>query len=209
MEDVLEVYHRARDPKRPLVCLDEASRQLIGETRVALPAIPGVPRRYDCEYKRNGTANLFMIYAPLEGWRHVEVTERRTAVDWAHCVRKLVDEIHPQAEKIVLVEDNLNIHQLGSLYEAFGPAEARRIAEKLELHFTPKHGSWLNMAEVELSILQRQCLKQRIADRQTMKSTIKAWQTRRNAQGAGTHWQFTIDDARTKLHRLYPSNQSC
>ena len=162
------------------MCLDEASRQLIGETRVALEAKPGTTRRYDCEYRRNGTVNLFMINAPLEGWRHVEVTERRTACDWAHCVRKIVDEYFPGAEKIVLVEDNLNTHQLGSLYEAFDPAEARRIAEKLELHFTPKHGSWLNMAEIELSILQRQCLKQRMAEEETLRSAVRAWEADRN-----------------------------
>jgi len=209
MEDVLEVYHRPRDPNRPLVCLDEASRQLIEETRVALPCSPGSPRRYDFEYKRNGTANLFMIYAPLEGWRHVEITERRTAIDWAHCVAKVVDELFPHADKIVLVEDNLNIHQLGSLYEAFPPAKARRLAERLELHYTPKHGSWLNMAEIELSVLQRQCLKQRIPSMDLLKENVTAWETSRNKSKAGTHWQFTVDDARTKLHRLYPSNQSC
>ncbi len=205
MEDVLEVYHRPRDPRRPQVCLDEASKQQVKETRPPLPAQPGQPLRYDYEYERNGTSNLFMLFAPLESWRHVAVTDRRTKVDFAHCIRELVDVHFPQAEKIVLVMDNLNTHKLASLYEAFTPQEARRLIDKLELHYTPKHGSWLNMAEIELSVLHNQCIKGRIPDQATLKHEVAAWQDQRNRTAATVNWRFTTTDARIKLKRLYPS----
>jgi DDE superfamily endonuclease len=205
MEDVLAVYHRAHDPKRPLVCFDEGSKQLLQETRLPLPPQPGDVAKYDYEYVRNGTSNLFIFFAPLEAWRHLKVTDQRTMVDFAHCMRDLVDSHFPQAEKIVLVMDNLNTHKLASLYEAFTPQEARRIMEKLEIHYTPKHGSWLNMAEIELSVLHRQCLATRIPDQPTLIDTVSAWQQRRNARSSTVSWRFTTDDARIKLHRLYPS----
>lgn len=205
MEDVLEVYHRPHNPKRPQVCFDEGTKQLSKETRSALPSRPGDVAKYDYEYERNGTANLFMFFAPLEAWRHVKVTERRTMIDFAECMRDLVDVHFPDAEKIVLMMDNLNTHKLASLYHAFEPAEARRIIEKLELHYTPKHGSWLNMAEIELSSLHRQCLKARIPDQQTLTDNLTAWQNHRNASNAKVHWRFTTKDARIKLHNLYPS----
>jgi hypothetical protein len=205
MEDVLEVYQRPRDPQRPLVCLDEQSKQLIKETRAPIPAAPGRPERHDYEYERNGTANLFMLFAPLEGWRHVKVTERRTKLDFAAVIRELVDVHFPQAEKIVLVMDNLNTHKVASLYEAFAPAEARRLIEKLEIHYTPKHGSWLDMAETELSILTKQCLDRRIPDTITLVREVTAWEHQRNTACAKINWQFTTADARTKLKRLYPS----
>jgi hypothetical protein len=205
MEDVLDVYHRPYDEKRPLVCLDEASRQLIGETTLPIPAAPGRPARVDYEYVRNGTANLFMISEPLLGWRAVKVTERRTAVDFAEVVRWLVEDVHAEAEKVVLVMDNLNTHKIASLYEALPPERARRIAEKLEIHHAPKHGSWLNMAEIELSILSRQCLDRRIESREELKQEVAAWEEDRNERGVETKWRFTTADARIKLHRLYPS----
>jgi len=209
MEDVLEVYHRPYDPKRPQVCLDEASKQQTKETRLPLPARPGDVAKYDYEYERNGTSNLFIFFAPLEAWRHVKVTDQRTMIDFAHCLRDLVDLHFPEAEKIVLVMDNLNTHKFASLYEAFAPAEARRIIDKLEIHYTPKHGSWLNMAEIELSVLQRQCLKARIPDQAVLIEKVTAWQELRNAHGSTVHWRFTTDDARIKLHRLYPSIVLC
>jgi hypothetical protein len=205
MEDVLDVYKRPYDPKRPNVCLDETSKQLIGETRTPVPASPGQPARYDYEYKRNGVANLFMMFEPLAGKRHVKVTERRTKVDWAYCVRDMVDQVYPDAEQIVLVMDNLNTHNKSSLYEAFEPAEAKRIADKLEIHYTPKHGSWLDMAEIELGILARQCLSRRIDNRGQLKDEVAAWQLTRNTAEAKVNWRFTTDDARIKLKRLYPS----
>ena len=180
MEDVLDVYTRAHNPSRPLVCLDETSKQLVAETRTPEPMQPGQPARHDYEYKRNGTANLFMLFAPLEGWRHVEVTERRTAIDYAKILRDLSDIHFPTAEKIVLVQDNLNTHAPASLYEAFEPAEARRIIERFEWHYTPKHGSWLNLAESELAVLSSQCLARRIPDAATLASEVAAWRTRRN-----------------------------
>jgi hypothetical protein len=207
MEDVLEVYHRPYDEKRPLVCLDEAGKQLVGEVIRPIPAAPGQPGRYDYEYTRNGTANLFMVSEPLLGWRAVHVTERRTAVDFAEVVRWLVEEIHEEAEKVVLVMDNLNTHKLASLYEAFPPQRARRIAEKLEIHHTPKHGSWLNMAEIELSVLARQCLDRRIESAEELRREVAAWEEDRNERGIGVKWQFTTADARIKLHRLYPAIQ--
>ncbi len=205
MEDVLEVYHRPHDPKRPQVCFDEGSKQLIKETRLPLPVRPGDVAKYDYEYERNGTSNVFMFFAPLEAWRHVKVTDQRTMIDFAHCMRDLVDIHFPDAEKIVLVMDNLNTHKLASLYEAFAPEEARRIIEKLEIHHTPKHGSWLNMAEIELSVLQRQCLQARIPDQATLTEKVTAWEQRRNVHSSTVHWRFTTDDARIKLHRLYPT----
>ena len=209
MEDVLEVYHRPRDPKRPMVCFDEGSKQQLKETRVPLPTRVGDVAKYDYEYERNGTSNMFVFFAPLETWRYVKVTERRTMIDFAHCMRDLVDIHFPEAEKIILVMDNLNTHKFASLYEAFAPAEARRIVEKLEIHYTPKHGSWLNMAEIELSVLHRQCLKARIPDRETLIEKVSAWESRRNAHGSTVHWHFTTKDARIKLHRLYPSIYVC
>ncbi len=205
MEDVLEVYHRPYDERRPLVCLDEASKQLIGETVQPLPAEPGQAERFDYEYVRNGTANLFMISEPLLGWRHVEVTQRRTAKDFAEVLRWLVEDLHPDADKVVLVMDNLNTHKLASLYEAFPPDQARRIAERLEIHHTPKHGSWLNVAEIELSVLARQCLDRRIGAAETLVCEVGAWEEARNEQAIGVHWRFTTADARIKLRRLYPS----
>jgi hypothetical protein len=207
MEDVLEVYHRPYDPGRPMVCLDEASKQLIGETRLPLPAEPGQPLRFDYEYVRNGTANLFMVSQPLLGWRTVFVTERRTAVDFAEVVRWLVEDLHTEAEKVVLVMDNLNTHKLASLYEAFPPERARRIAERLEVHHTPKHGSWLNVAEIELSVLSKQCLGRRIETAAELRRQVAAWEEPRNDRADQVRWRFTTADARLKLRHLYPSLQ--
>ena len=205
MEDVLDVYAAPHDADHPLVCMDETSKQQIKEVRPPLPSQPGQPYRYDAEYQRNGVSNLFMFVAPLEGWRHVKVTDRRTMVDWAVATRELVDVHFPHAKTITVVMDNLNTHSPSSFYEAFPPAEARRILARLDLHYTPKHGSWLNMAETELSILGRQCLSQRIPDQETLRREVAAWETERNAKGAAINWQFTIEDARMKLKRLYPS----
>jgi hypothetical protein len=205
MEDVLDVYHREPDPARPLVCLDETSRQLLADVRDPLPVSPGHPARHDPEYVRGGVANCFLVTAPLQGWRQVRVSDQRTRIDWAHCVRDLVDWHFPDAERIVLVMDQLNTHTPASLYAAFPPEEAKRIADKLEIHHTPKHGSWLNMAEIELSVLQRQCLDQRFVDRATMEQAVAAWVSARNAFGAAIDWQFATDDARIKLKRLYPT----
>ena len=205
MEDVLDVYKRPYDPKLPMVCLDETSKQLIGETRIPGTASPGQLARYDYEYKRNGVANLFMIFEPLIGKRRVKVTERRTKIDWAYCVREMVDQIYPDAEQIVLVMDNLNTHNKSSLYEAFEPAEAKRIADKLEIHYTPKHGSWLDMAEIELGILSRQCLSRRIENMKQLEKEALAWEKNRNAKKEKVDWQFTTADARIKLKKLYPS----
>jgi hypothetical protein len=207
MEDVLTVYQQPEDPKRPLVCLDEKPQTLHGEPREPLPLAPGKPARHDYEYERNGTANLFMIFAPLEGRRRVSVTDRRTALDFAEVIRELVDEEYPEAELITLVMDNLNTHTIGSLYEAFPPAQARRLAQKLDIHHTPKHGSWLNMAEIELSVLGRQCLSGRIKDRETLAREVAAWEADRNRRAARMDWRFTTDDARIKLKRLYPTLQ--
>jgi uncharacterized small protein (DUF1192 family) len=204
MEDVLEVYHRPHDPARPVVCLDETSKQLTAETRTRIAATPGHPERYDYEYTRNGTANLFMVFAPLEGWRHVEVTDRHTAIDYAEILKDISDNRFPEAEKIVLVQDNLNTHKPASLYEAFPAEEARRLVERFEWHYTPKHGSWLDMAESELSVLSGQCLDRRIPDKQTLTDEVAAWEARRNKKHAKADWQFTTADARVKLKRLYP-----
>jgi transposase len=205
MEDVLDVYKRPYDPKHPQVCFDERPKQLVGELRVPLPRYPGQPARYDYEYKRNGVANIFMMFEPLAGKRRVKVTERRTKIDWAECIRELVDQMYPQAEKIVLVMDNLNTHKKASLYEAFEPAEAKRIADKLEIHYTPKHGSWLNMAEIEISVLSRQCLTERMGDMEHLEKEVFAWRHKRNAKEVKVDWRFTTEDARIKLKKLYPS----
>jgi uncharacterized small protein (DUF1192 family) len=205
MEDILEVYQRPHDPHRPVVCLDETSKQLTAETRVPIAAKPGQPGRHDYEYRRNGTANLFMMFAPLEGWRHVKVTDRHTAVDYARVLKELSDTHFPGSAKIVLVQDNLNTHKPASLYEAFPPAEARRLVERFEWHYTPKHGSWLDMAEAELSVLSSQCLDRRIPDQQVLKEEVEAWEVDRNSKHAKANWQFTTTDARVKLKRLYPA----
>ena len=208
MEDVLEVYHRPYDPRRPVVCMDETFKQLIGQTREPLPPKPG-PRgaieRFDHVYVRHGVASLFLAFEPLAGWRTVAVADRRRRLEWACFVKSLVDGRYKHADKIVLVMDQLNTHSAASLYEAFPPTEAKRIADKLEIHHTPKHGSWLNMAEIELSALGRQCLSRRIAQRETLAHQIECWQTPRNAAGTKVDWQFTTDDARIRLRRLYPS----
>jgi uncharacterized small protein (DUF1192 family) len=205
MEDILEVYQRPYDRQRPLVCLDESSKQLIAETRVPIAAKPGQPARHDYEYRRNGTANLFMMFAPLEGWRRVKVTNRHTALDYAQVLKELSDTHFPSSEKIVLVQDNLNTHKPASLYEAFPPAEARRLVERFEWHYTPKHGSWLDMAESELGVLSSQCLDRRIPDQQMLKEEVEAWEAERNRKHAKADWQFTTADARVKLKRLYPA----
>ena len=204
MEEVLDLYQRPYDPRRPLVCLDELSTQLLADARPPLPMRPGKPARQDYEYQRNGTANVFLTYEPLQGRRHAMVTERRTRSDWAHAIEHVVEVQYPDADRIVLVQDNLNTHTLGSLYEAFSPQEAHRLAAKLELHYTPKHGSWLNMAEIELGALRRQCLERRIPDYPTLTSEVAAWEGRRNAIGGTVNWRFTTSDARIKLHHLYP-----
>lgn len=205
MEDVLEVYQRPHDPARPMVCLDETSKQLIKQTRVPIAAKPGQPARIDYEYERNGTVNLFMMFAPLEGWRHIKVTDRHAGVDYAEVLKELSDAHFPNAAKIVLVQDNLSTHKPASLYEAFSPAEARRLVERFEWHYTPKHGSWLDMAECELSVLSRQCLDRRIADKSALTAEVTAWQQRRNVKHAKADWHFTNADARVKLKRLYPA----
>lgn len=207
MEDVLEVYQRSYDPGRPVVCLDEQSKQLLQDTRSPLPLQPGHGVRIDYEYGRNGTANRFMVFEPLAGWRHVTVTERRTKVDFAHVIRDLVDGHYAEATKIVLVLDNLNTHKPGSRYEAFPPAAARRLLERLEIHYPPKHGSWLNMAETELAILTKQCFDRRIPDQPTLAAEVASWETARNAAPCRIDWRFTTKDARIKLKRLYPSIQ--
>jgi hypothetical protein len=207
MEDVLAVYTRPYDPHRPQVCLDETSRQLLGEVTPSLPPAPGQPAREDCEYQRHGVCNVFLVCEPLRGWRHVTVSARRTRIDWAHCVKDLLDVCYPDAEQVVLVQDNLNTHTPASLYAAFEPAEAKRLADRLELHSTPKHGSWLNMAEIELSVLSEQCLDRRLADRATLEREVAAWQAARNGAGRGVDWRFTTEDARIKLQHLYPTTQ--
>ena len=211
MEDVLDVYKRPYDANRPVVCLDEASRQLLDDTRAPLPMQPvrsreqkGTPLREDSEYERNGTINLFMCFEPLAGKRHVTVTDRRTALDFAAVVKDLLTAVYPDAAKVVLVMDNLNTHKASNLYEAFPAAEARRLCERLEIHHTPKHGSWLNMAEIELSVLSRQCLDRRLPDKERAVSEVAAWERARNTAQVQVNWHFTTDDARTKLKHLYP-----
>jgi hypothetical protein len=208
MEDVLELYAEPFDPKRPKVNFDETSKQLIKETRRPLEARPGQPERFDYEYERAGTRNLFLFTEPQAGWRHINVTERRTKPDFAHQMKWLVEERYPEAEDIRVVLDNLNTHKAASLYEAFAPEEARRIIKKLEFHYTPRHGSWLNMAEIELSVLQRQCLERRIADEATLIHQVAAWEETRNETQATIDWRFSITEAREKLKRLYPSRSS-
>ena len=205
MEDVLEVYKRPYDAKRPVVCLDETSKQLIGEKAAPGPVGPGHVARYDYEYIRHGVAHLFMLFEPLAGQREVAVSERRTKKDYAACLRRLSDDVYPEAEIIVLVQDNLNTHSPASLYEAFAPLEAKRLADRFEVHYTPKHGSWLNMAEIELSILGRQCLSRRIADTDDLRKEVVAWEALRDGSATTVNWQFTTEDARIKLRRLYPS----
>jgi hypothetical protein len=205
MEDVLALYHEPYDSRDPVICFDETSKQLIKETRPPLPAQPGRMRRYDYEYERNGARNLFIFSEPLMGWRHIKVTKRRTKRDWARCMQQLVDELFPEAERVRVVVDNLNTHTPAALYETFAPTEARRLLEKLEFHYTPKHGSWLNMAEIEFSVLARQCLDRRIPDEETLCQEVAAWERARNAHSTKVRWQFTTDDARIKLAQLYPS----
>jgi hypothetical protein len=204
MEDVLDVYTRPYDPRFPQVCLDETHTQLLGEVRDPLPATPGRVARHDPEYVRGGVANLFLVCEPLRGRRHVTVTARRTAVDWAHCIKDLVDVRYPDAERVVLVLDQLNTHTTASLYEAFAPTEAKRLADRLEIHHTPKHGSWLNMAEIEFSVLVRQCLGQRLATIEAVHHAVRAWEDARNAAESRIDWRFTTADARIKLRHLYP-----
>ena len=205
MENVLAIYQRPRDPKRPLVCLDEAAKQLVSATRLPIPMTPGHVARHDYEYKRAGMANLFMAFAPLEGTRHVKVTDHRGKTDYAHFLEELADRHFADADKIVLVQDNLNTHSQASLYATFEPAKARRIAERFEWNYTPKHGSWLNMAEAELSVLSRQCLKERIGSKEDLARDVKAWTTERNDKRCIAEWQFTNEHARVKLSKLYPS----
>jgi transposase len=205
MEDVLDIYTQPTDPKRPLVCFDESPEQLVSETRQPLPITPGKPPRYDYEYRREGVANVFMFFAPLQNWRHVKITGRRTKADWAECMRELVDVHFPDADSITVVQDQLNTHRPSALYEVFAPAEAKRILDRLDFHWTPKHGSWLNMAEVELSVLNRQCLDRCIPDKATLAEETAAWAAKRNSAAATVNWRFTTADARIKLKRLYPS----
>ena len=208
MEDVLEVYQRPANPQAPVVCMDEQPVQLVKELRSPIPAAPGRPKRVDNEYERNGTANIFVFTEPLVGWRQVTATQHRTRVDWAFAVRDLLDGRYVKAAKVVLVMDNLNTHSLGSLYEAFPPAEARRLAERLEIHYTPKHGSWLNIAENELSALTLQCLSRRIGTLKELQREISAWERSRNNERVRVRWRFTVDRAREKLRRVYPRTQN-
>jgi hypothetical protein len=208
MENVLEVYQRACDPDHPVVCTDETSKQLVAETRQPLPPLPGEPERYDYEYERHGTAHIFVFTEPLGGWRHVSVTERHTKVDWALQIRELLEVRYPKAKKVTLVSDNLNTHDEASPYEAFEPAEARGLMARLEMVHTPKHGSWLNIAEIELKVLARQGFCQMIGDQAVLREQVAAWESDRNAQQKGVDWQFTTADARITLKRLYPKIQS-
>jgi hypothetical protein len=205
LEDVLSVYQRPYDPHRPLLCMDETTKQLVGEIRHPLPCMAGLPGRYDAEYVRKGVRNLFLISEPLAGKRYVRVRQQRTKQDWATVMRELLEEIYPDAEKIVLVMDNLNTHSPASFYATFPPEEAKRLTERLEIHYTPKHGSWLDMAEIELGILSRQCLDRRIATPERLQKEVAAWEQNRNQNQRQIHWQFTTQDARTKLRTLYPS----
>jgi transposase len=205
MEDILELYQLPYDPNKPLICMDETSKQLVKETRMPIAAIAGQPARYDYEYERNGVCNIFMFYEPFGGKRYVSITNRRTKRDWAIQIKELLDVRFPTQEKIVLVMDNLNTHNGSSLYETFSPKEARRLLNRLELHYTPKHGSWLNIAEIELRVLSGQCLNRRIPDRQVLENEVAAWQDQRNFKQAKVDWRFSNDDARIKLKRLYPT----
>jgi hypothetical protein len=208
MENVLDVYQRSFADDEVLVCMDETSKQHIKETRIPLSARPSEVEKYDFEYERAGVSNIFMMSAPLEGWRHVKVTDRHTKVDWAILMRELVDDHYADKRKVVLVMDNLNTHKLSSLYVAFEPEEAHRIAERLEIHYTPKHGSWLNMAEIEIGVMTRQCIDRRIESQETLRNEIDAWQNQRNKEKVQVNWRFTTEDARIKLKSLYPSIQS-
>jgi len=205
MEDVLELYRLPYDPQHPVVCMDELCKQMIAETRVALPVREGYPARYDYEYERKGVCSVFMFLEPLRGWRQVFVRDRRTQVDWAQCLRAVLDDVYPEVLGVRLVQDNLNTHTIASLYAAFPPDEARRLVRRLEIHYTPKHGSWLNMAETEFSILNRQCLDRRLADPAVVREEVRAWETKRNAVKATINWRFTVMDARVKLKNVYPS----
>jgi hypothetical protein len=205
MEDILAIYKRPYDPEKPLVCMDETTKQLVKESRRGIAAQPGIPARYDYEYERNGVCNLFMFYEPFGGKRYVSITERRTKVDWAFQIKQLLDNHYSRAKKVVLVMDNLNTHTGGSLYEAFPPHEAKRLLDRLEIHYTPKHGSWLNIAEIELRVLTGQCLNRRIADKQTLKREVAQWQNQRDFLQAKVDWHFSTNDARIKLKRLYPT----
>ena len=205
MEDVLDVYHLPYDPNFPVVCFDESSKQLVAEKRKSISAAPGQLERYDYEYQRNGVRNLFLFFSPLVSWRHIKITQQRTHRDWANCMKDLVDVHFPEATRIRLIQDNLNTHNPVFLYEVFEPTEAKRILDKLEFHFTPKHGSWLNMAEIEFSVLSRQCLNRRIGDEASLVQEINSWVNNRNHSQATVNWQFTTDDARIKLKKLYPS----
>ena len=204
MEDILDTYERPYDARFPVVCMDEQPVQLIGETRIALPVGPGQPRKYDHEYRRNGTAVNFMFTEPLAGWRKVDIRRSKTMIDWAQEIRTLLDVDYPQAEKVILICDNLNTHKVASLYETFLPQEAKRLRDRLEIHYTPKHGSWLNVAEIELSLLTRQCLDRRLPDIPALQQQAKAWYEKRNAKQKSVDWQFTSKDARIKLKSLYP-----
>lgn len=204
MEDVLDVYAQPYEPSYPQVCFDERPCQLISEKRIPLTTEPGQPKRYDYEYIREGTCNLFAFFQPLKGWRHIKVTKQRTANDFAYCMKQLVDDFFPEATKVQVVLDNLNTHTPAALYQTFAPSEAKRILDRIEFHYTPKHGSWLNMVEIELSVLSRQCLKRRIPDLETMKQETASWEKERNQQQATVNWRFSNQDARVKLKRLYP-----
>jgi hypothetical protein len=204
MEDVLSVYHLPYDPDFPVVCMDESNKQLVGEVREPIPGKSGQPKRIDDEYVRNGVVEIFMEVEPLAGKRHVAVAERRTRKDWAHQIKSMLVERYPEATKVRLIMDNLNTHTIASLYEAFEPQEAHRLASRLEIHHTPKHGNWLNIAEIELSVLKGQCLDRRIADMSTMKAEVLAWEKHRNSRANNIHWQFTTAQARIKLKNLYP-----
>ncbi len=208
MEDVLDLYQQPYDAEAPVVCMDETSKQLVGETKIPIPAAPGRPARIDYEYERRGTANIFIFAEPLQGWRWTQATDRRARTDWAKAVKELLDVHYPRARVVRLVMDNLNTHSLGSLYETFAPHEARRLANRLEIHYTPKHGSWLNIAEIELRVLSSQCLDRRIESRDELDREIRAWTQQRNASIVGVDWQFSTDNARIKLKRLYPQFQS-
>ncbi len=205
MEDILQVYQRPYDPLYPLVCFDESPKKLLAEIKTALPIKPGEVARYDYEYKREGVCNLFLFFEPLRAWRHLTVTDQRTKIDFAQCMKDLVDRWYPDARKIQVVMDNLNTHRPAALYQAFPAAEARRVLDRLEFHYTPKHGSWLNMAEIEFSVLSRQCLDRRIPDKATLRHEVAAWETHRNESNATVNWRFTTADARIKLRKLYPS----
>jgi transposase len=207
MEAILDIYKRAYDPLHPLLCFDESNKQQIEEVNEKLPMRPASIEKYDSEYKRNGVSNLFMIFEPLQGKRHVKVTDRRTKEDWAKCMKEIVDELYPEAETITIVMDNLNTHTPASLYDRYEPEEAKRIADKLDIQYTPKHGSWLNMAEIEFSALSRQCLKGRIPNQEKMKEQVREWENKRNEEKVGCEWRFTTADARIKLKSLYPINK--